>query len=68
MGGLGLSTSIGSQVGTQLAAALITAAWAASAGFVLLKITDAIVGLRVDEEAESTGLDLSEHEERGYNL
>lgn len=67
-GGLGLDASIGSQVGTQLAAALITAAWAGGASFVLLKITDSIVGLRVDEEAESTGLDLSEHEERGYNF
>jgi Amt family ammonium transporter len=34
----------------------------------LLKITDAIVGLRVDEEAESIGLDLSEHKENGYAL
>ena len=68
MGGLVDDMAIGSQVGTQLLAALITAAWAAIAGFALLKLTDAIVGLRVDDESESTGLDLSEHEERGYNL
>ena len=68
LGGLGLDRSIGEQVGVQLAAGLLTAAWAAIAGFALLKITDAIVGLRVDEESESTGLDISEHEERGYNL
>lgn len=68
MGGLVDDMAIGSQVGTQLLAALITAGWAAIAGYVLLKITDAIVGLRVDEEAESKGLDLSEHEERGYIL
>jgi Amt family ammonium transporter len=47
---------------------------AASGGFafvgslILLRITDATVGLRVDEEAESIGLDLSEHEESGYAL
>jgi Amt family ammonium transporter len=35
---------------------------------VLLKITDAIVGLRVDDEAERMGLDLSEHEENAYAL
>ena len=70
LGGLGLpdDRGIGTQVGVQLAAGLLTAAWAAAAGFVLLKVTDSLVGLRVDEEAESTGLDLSEHEERGYNL
>jgi cytochrome P450 len=33
---------------------------------ILLKVTDALVGLRVDQEAEETGLDLSEHEERAY--
>ena len=68
LGGLGLDRSIGEQVGVQLAAGLLTAAWAAIAGIALLNITDAIVGLRVDEESESTGLDISDHEERGYNL
>ncbi len=43
-------------------------AFAFIGSLVLLKITDAIVGLRVDEEAESIGLDLSEHEETGYAL
>src|SRR5262249_33695507 len=33
---------------------------------ILLKATDVLVGLRVDAEAETHGLDLSEHEERGY--
>jgi Amt family ammonium transporter len=35
---------------------------------ILLKVTDAIVGLRVDADSESMGLDLSEHEENGYAL
>jgi Amt family ammonium transporter len=35
---------------------------------ILLKVTDAIVGLRVDAESESIGLDLSEHDENGYAL
>jgi Amt family ammonium transporter len=68
LGGNQEGLAIGSQVSIQLTAALITAIWAAVATFVLLKITDAMVGLRVSEESESTGLDLSLHEESGYNL
>jgi Amt family ammonium transporter len=33
---------------------------------ILLKVTDALVGLRVVNEAEQVGLDLSEHEEAAY--
>jgi Amt family ammonium transporter len=33
-----------------------------------LKIVDAVVGLRVTSEEETMGLDLSLHDERGYNL
>jgi Amt family ammonium transporter len=36
--------------------------------FVLLKIVDAVIGLRVTGEEETMGLDLSLHDERGYNL
>lgn len=68
LGGNQEGLEIGSQVGIQLTAALITAIWAGVATFVLLKITDALVGLRVSEEDESTGLDISLHEESGYNL
>jgi Amt family ammonium transporter len=60
--------AIGHQLGVQLAAGLITAAWAGIASYVLLKVTDAMVGLRVSEDDESTGLDIALHEERGYNL
>ena len=34
----------------------------------LLKIVDAVMGLRVSDEEETIGLDLSLHDERGYNL
>lgn len=68
LGGNQEGLAIGAQVWTQLKAALITAAWAGGASFVLLKITDMLVGLRVAEEVEATGLDLGLHEERGYNL
>ncbi len=41
----------------------MTIVWCAVASFILLKIIDMIVGLRVDEETERDGLDLSLHGE-----
>jgi len=35
--------------------------------FIILKIVDAVIGLRVDQEEESIGLDLSQHGESAYN-
>jgi len=60
--------AIGAQLGKQLYAALATAAWSAVASYGLLKLIGAVVRLRVDEEGESAGLDLTLHNERGYNL
>ena len=68
LGGNQEGLAIGTQLGKQLYAALLTAAWSAVASYALLKLVDATVGLRVDEEAESSGLDLALHDERGYNL
>jgi Amt family ammonium transporter len=50
----------------QLVAAGVTIVFAAVATFVLLKILDATLGLRVSQESEIQGLDLSEHGEEGY--
>jgi len=36
--------------------------------WILLKLTDELVGLRLDENSEVEGLYISSHEERGYNL
>ena len=38
------------------------------ASFIILKIVDLTVGVRVDGEDETTGLDFSQHGEEGYNL
>lgn len=46
---------------------LFTVVWAALATFILLKLVQALGGLRVDEEEESLGLDLTQHGERAYN-
>jgi Amt family ammonium transporter len=52
----------------QIQATAMTWAIALIGAFVLLKIVDAVVGLRVTEEDEYAGLDLSQHGESGYNL
>jgi ammonium transporter, Amt family len=50
----------------QLEAVVFTAALAGGASFVLLKLVDRLVGLRVDIEDETAGLDLTQHGERAY--
>ena len=52
----------------QLVAVAATIGFAFVGSLVLLKLTDAVLGLRVDEEGEALGLDLSEHEEDAYSL
>jgi ammonium transporter, Amt family len=51
----------------QLQAVLFTITLAGIATFTLLKFVDSVIGLRVDPEDESLGLDLSQHGERAYN-
>jgi Amt family ammonium transporter len=55
------------QFWNQLAGVGATVALAAIATFLILKLVDATIGLRVDQEDESVGLDLSQHGERAYN-
>jgi Amt family ammonium transporter len=66
--GLAEGVGIGEQVGVQAIGVLATGAWTALATFVLLKLVDAITGLRVDDEHETEGLDTATHNERGYIL
>ncbi len=54
------------QFTNQLKAVLFTAALAAAASWCILKVVNALVGLRVEIEDESAGLDLSQHGERAY--
>ena len=60
--------SISDQITTQLIAIVATIAYTAVLTAIILKVIDVIIGLRVDEEQESVGLDLSLHEEKGYDL
>ena len=70
LGGAGLAEgiSIGKQVWAQLLSIIVTIIWSGVLSFIILKIVDAIVGLRVEGDDEMMGLDLSQHNERGYNL
>jgi ammonium transporter, Amt family len=56
------------QILNQAVAVLISWALAAAGTIVILKITDALVGVRASQEQEVEGLDLSMHGEEGYNL
>ncbi len=58
-GGLILEQAIG---------VVVTIVFSFVASFIILKIIDLVIGLRVDEEAEEAGCDLSEHAESGYVL
>ncbi len=68
MGGLGLDVSIGSQLIVQMTGIVATAAWCGIASYILLKLLDSTIGLRVTDDQENEGLDLVQHDERGYNF
>ena len=70
LGGLGLAKgmTIGKGLGVQIVGVVATGVWAVVLTFIILKIVNALVGLRVDEEHEAQGLDLATHGERGYEL
>ncbi len=61
-------TSIGGQVTVQLTGIVATVVYTAVLSWVILKLVDALVGLRVDADQETQGLDLVLHDERGYDL
>ncbi len=68
LGGFGTVEDIGGQVWIQFVGVLFTVIYTGIVTFVILKVLDLVMGLRVTEEEETVGLDLSEHNERGYNL
>ncbi|HET6440447.1 MAG TPA: ammonium transporter [Anaeromyxobacter sp.] len=55
------------QLWVQLEACAATAAWSAGMTFVCIKIADLALAVRVDDDQETVGLDLTAHEERGYD-
>jgi Amt family ammonium transporter len=75
-GGLGVFSGLGlpegmtitGQLGIQFIGALATLVWCGLCTFIILKLVGAMVGLRVNEDEETEGLDIVLHDEKGYNL
>jgi Amt family ammonium transporter len=69
LGGTGLAegVSMGAQVWIQIKSVLFTIVWSGVVAYIAYKITDLTVGLRVSEEDERQGLDITSHGESAYN-
>ncbi|TDQ45115.1 ammonium transporter [Tepidicella xavieri] len=59
--------SIAGQLFVQAEGVVITMVWSAVVAFIAYKIVDVVMGLRVSEEAEREGLDITSHGESAYN-
>jgi ammonium transporter, Amt family len=69
MGGIHYGgNSMGAQLMIQIQGVLVTVVWCGVASFVLYYLVKSVMGLRVKEEEEREGLDLSSHGERAYNM
>ena len=70
LGGIGYpeKVTMSGQLGVQLIGVLAVAAWSGVLTWILLKLTDTVVGMRVDSDEETEGLDTVLHNEKGYNL
>ena len=70
LGGLGFAEGFGTAkaLWVQFVGAASTVAWAGAWSWVILKVVGAMVGLRVSEEDEIEGLDITTHGERGYEI
>ncbi len=68
LGGAKADLNIAAQLFIQFKGVAITIIYCAVVTFIILKVLDVIIGLRVTEEQEAEGLDLAQHNERGYNL
>jgi Amt family ammonium transporter len=69
LGGAGftMQPGIAAQLGVQALGVVAAILWCGGITWILLKLLDATLGLRVSEEQESEGLDLAAHGERGYS-
>lgn len=68
LGGIGYAEgmTMASQLSVQATGVLATVIWSGVVTLIILKILDDLIGIRVTPEQETEGLDISEHEERGY--
>jgi len=63
-----VTKSTGAQFLVQLKATLITMVFSFVVSYILLKLVDRIIGLRVSEQEERVGLDLTQHRESAYTV
>jgi ammonium transporter, Amt family len=70
LGGVGYpeGQTLGGQVLVQLTGIVAVALWSGVLTYILLKVSDALAGMRVTSEEEAEGLDTVLHNEKGYNL
>jgi Amt family ammonium transporter len=70
LGGIGLTggRTIATAVYGQFIALLVTVVWAGVVSYILIKVTQAVVGLRVSHDQEVEGLDITAHGERSYDF
>jgi Amt family ammonium transporter len=69
LGGTGKEDfSIGSQLLIQAEGVVITLVWSGVVAYIAYKLVDVLIGLRVSEEIERVGLDVSSHGETAYHL
>ena len=64
---VGENYSIGNQVWIQFQAVMTTVIWSAVVAFIAFKLVDMVIGLRVPEDEEREGLDITSHGETAYN-
>ncbi len=67
LGGMGMDNSISIQISIQIIGILFTIIWCGFFTFIILRFVDNIFGLRITEDDEQVGIDLSEHGESSYN-
>ena len=71
LGGVGYGVESGgmpAQLTVQVIGVVSTLVWSGVMSLIILKVIDAVIGLRVSEDEETEGLDIVLHDERGYSL
>ena len=66
-GGSIADLDIGAQLGVQIYGGIFAIVYTAIVSYIVLKVVDMLVGLRVDEDEERQGLDITDHGEEGYH-
>ena len=69
-GGIGIVSEEGilKQLLIQSFGIIVTIAWSGLVSYLLFKLIDKVVGMRVQQEAETSGLDINQHDQQGYNF